>query len=355
MQPTALLSASAASSSSAATVVVDQARQRVRAAEQHGAGDGLAQPRAVRQAVHHAREERPDDRRHQRADAERERAAGGAPQRVRSISGRPTPHPGRSSSWLPPAATRRDRPAGARRGLRCFAAEAARIGFRAAHRASAALRKQLGRAGRAETERAVTDWIQSLMQDLGYAGIVLLMTLENVFPPIPSEVVMPFAGYTSANGDLHIVGVILAGTLGSVLGALPLYYIGVAVGQERLEAWAKRHGAWLTLSAKEVRRAHRWFEEHGTKTVFLCRFVPGVRSLISIPAGVVRMPMWRFLLWTALGTGIWAGGLAWIGRALGSNYDQVERYVDPILYVVIGVFVIWYVARLVQQRRRRHA
>jgi len=147
----------------------------------------------------------------------------------------------------------------------------------------------------------MVQWIENLMTSLGYLGIVLLMFVENVFPPIPSELIMPLAGFTASRGDLNLALVILAGTVGSVLGALPLYFLGRLVGEERLVAWADRYGKWLTVRGKEIRKADDWFDRHGHKTVLFGRLVPGVRSLLSIPAGLSEMPMPKFLLYTSIG------------------------------------------------------
>lgn len=184
------------------------------------------------------------------------------------------------------------------------------------------------------------EWIKNLMNTLGYPGIVLLMFLENVFPPIPSEFIMPLAGYTAARGDLNFVGVVIAGMLGSVLGALPLYYLGKWLGEERLKQLADKYGKWLTVSGEDIAKADDWFDRHGHKAVFFARLVPGVRSLISIPAGISSMNLLQFLLYSALGTGIWAGVLAYLGRLLGENYEVVNTYLGPITYVVIGGLVL---------------
>lgn len=189
------------------------------------------------------------------------------------------------------------------------------------------------------------EWIKNTMQTLGYPGVAVLMFLENVFPPIPSELIMPLAGFTSTQGQLSFIGVVLAGMLGSVLGSLPLYYLGKIVGEERLVAWADRYGKWLTLSGNDIRKSEDWFDRHGAKAVFFCRLVPGIRSLISIPAGIADMPLAQFVLYTALGTGIWSAVLAYLGRLLGQNYEQVDRYLGPVTYVVLGliavVAVVW--------------
>lgn len=199
----------------------------------------------------------------------------------------------------------------------------------------------------------MTGWVKGTLESMGYTGVVLLMFLENVFPPIPSEVVMPFSGYTASQGDLALWGVILAGTAGSVLGALPLYYLGKWIGVERLERWSEAHGHWLMTSPKEIATAQEWFERHGAKTVFFCRFVPGVRSLISIPAGFAEMRLVPFLLWTTLGTGIWAGLLAWAGSALGESYSRIERWLGPASYVVLGGLLVWYVVYVWRRKRRK--
>ena len=197
------------------------------------------------------------------------------------------------------------------------------------------------------------DWIKSTMDSLGYTGLVFLMFLENIFPPIPSEVVMPLAGFMTEQGELSFIGVVIAGMLGSVLGALPFYYLGKYVGLEPLRRWADRHGKWLTFSAKDVDRADAWFDTHGNKAVFFCRFVPGVRTLISVPAGFSGMPLIPFLLYTALGTGLWAALLAYLGKLLGENYDRVQNYIGPISYVVIGGLLVLAVVWVIKRRRNR--
>lgn len=195
------------------------------------------------------------------------------------------------------------------------------------------------------------EWIRGLMESAGYAGIAFLMFLENVFPPIPSEVIMPLAGFTAARGDLGFLGVVIAGTLGSVLGALPLYYIGRLVGRERLSRWADEHGKWLALSGRDVDKASEWYERHGSKTVLFGRLVPGVRSLVSIPAGVAGMNLPKFLGYTAVGAGLWSALLAYLGQLLGQNYEAVERYLGPVAFVVIGGLVVFGIVAVVRRRR----
>ena len=185
-----------------------------------------------------------------------------------------------------------------------------------------------------------TGWITRLVGAGGYAGVVFLMFLENVFPPIPSELVMPLAGFATARGELNFFGVIAAGTLGSVLGALPLYALGRRANEGRLVRWADAHGKWLGVRGDDIRKADAWFDRHGGWAVLLCRLVPGVRSLISIPAGMAQMPLVPFLLYTALGTAAWTAALAWAGRLLGDHYERVARYIGPASWVVVGALLV---------------
>jgi membrane protein DedA with SNARE-associated domain len=196
-------------------------------------------------------------------------------------------------------------------------------------------------------------WTMNVISSTGYLGIVLLMFLENVFPPIPSEVIMPLAGYMVAQAKLSLMGIIIAGTVGSVLGALPLYYIGRLVGEERLKELTDKHGRWLTVSRKDIERAKRWFEKHGALAVFICRLVPGIRSLISIPAGIRRMNLASFLAYTTIGAAMWTALLAYLGYVLGSNFRKVDEYLDPASWVVLGGIVLIYFARAIRLQGRR--
>jgi membrane protein DedA with SNARE-associated domain len=197
----------------------------------------------------------------------------------------------------------------------------------------------------------MSEWVIHAVRSMGYFGVVLLMFAENVFPPIPSEVVMPLAGVTAVRSDdMEIPGVIAAGTAGSVLGALVLYWLGWRVGEDRIKRWADRHGKWLALSANDVERARQWFNRHDGRVVFLGRLIPGIRSLISIPAGADRMPLGIFLLWTTLGTAIWTALLVYAGVLLGNNWRMVEKWIDPIGWVVFGSIALAFLWRLVKQR-----
>lgn len=199
----------------------------------------------------------------------------------------------------------------------------------------------------------MTAWVQSVMSAFGYSGIALLMFLENVFPPIPSEVIMPFAGFTSGTGELSFAWVVVAGTFGSVVGQIPLYYLGRLVGKERLARWFDRYGRWLTLSADDLERALGWFDRRGGWAVFLCRFVPGIRSLISIPAGFAEMHLAPFLAYSLVGMGAWAAALAFVGWILGENWGAVAGFLGPVPYVVIGVLVVAVAVWVVRRRRRQ--
>ncbi len=193
------------------------------------------------------------------------------------------------------------------------------------------------------------DWIQNLMNSLGYLGIALLMFLENVFPPIPSELVMPLAGFASTQGQLSFLGVVIAGVIGAVLGQLPLYYLAKFVGKKRLMTWADKYGKWLAISSEEIERADRWFGRYGGSVVFFGRLVPGIRSLISVPAGFTEMNLTKFLLYSSLGISIWSAVLAYLGRLLGENYQAISRFLGPVTYIVLGALVaaaiVWVVKR----------
>lgn len=196
-------------------------------------------------------------------------------------------------------------------------------------------------------------WVIGIISSTGYFGILLLMFVENVFPPIPSEVIMPLAGYMVAQDELSLLGIILAGMVGSVLGALPLYYLGRKLGEDRLKEFADKHGRWLTLSRKDIERAKRWIDRHGYAAILFCRLIPGVRSLISIPAGIARMNLVPFLACTAVGTGIWSALLAYLGYFLGANYMEVDEYLDPASWIVLGAIGVVYFVRVVRHKGER--
>lgn len=195
------------------------------------------------------------------------------------------------------------------------------------------------------------DWIIDLLERSGYLGVAVLMFLENLFPPIPSELIMPSAGYQASRGQLSLIGVVVAGTAGSLLGALFWYAVGRFAGEDRVKNWARRHGRWLTLTPADIDKADDWFDRHNAMAVFLGRLVPAIRTLISIPAGLFGMPTGSFLLWSALGTTVWSTALAIAGYLLGSNYHAVAEYLNPIANVVIGAIAATYLYRVVTWRR----
>jgi membrane protein DedA with SNARE-associated domain len=187
----------------------------------------------------------------------------------------------------------------------------------------------------------------------GYAGIVLLMFAENVFPPIPSEFIMPLAGYLASRGSLQIGLVIAAGTAGAVLGALPLYYLGRRWGARRVKDFADKHGRWLTVCGDDIDAATRWFTRHGAAATFFGRLVPGVRSLISIPAGVAGMALAPFLAYTAAGAALWTAFLACAGYAVGASFHNVDEWLDPVSWAVIGLIVGIYLYRVARHKGHR--
>jgi len=193
----------------------------------------------------------------------------------------------------------------------------------------------------------VDEFVRGLMENFGAFGIGLLMFLENIFPPIPSEIIMPLAGYQAAIGQMSIATVILAGTIGTVLGILPWYYLGRVVGEQRIIRLAERFGRWMTLSPSDVMAADRWFRRYGTLAVLFGRLVPTVRTLISIPAGLAAMPMPLFLLFSTIGSLLWTTFLAMAGYLLGQNYEMVDQYVGPVSNIIVIGIVILYVYRVV--------
>jgi membrane protein DedA with SNARE-associated domain len=190
------------------------------------------------------------------------------------------------------------------------------------------------------------DQIVKFLEGAGYLGIALLMFLENLFPPLPSELIMPMAGFHAARGEQSLTLVILAGYVGSLLGALFWYYVGKWIGADRLKAWAARHGRWLTLTPRDVDRADRWFDRHCAKAVFLGRLIPTVRTLISVPAGIFAMSLPRFLIFTSLGTLLWTGLLAGAGFMLESRYEEVSHYLNPVSNIVVGLILAAYLYRV---------
>lgn len=196
------------------------------------------------------------------------------------------------------------------------------------------------------------EWVLETMSSLGYVGIGLLMFLENLFPPIPSELIMPLAGFTAAQGKMQLLPAIAAGVIGTVLGAFPWYYLGKVVSEERIKGWADRYGKWLGISGADIDKANHWFDRHGKKAVLLCRMVPGVRTLISLPAGINAMPMLPFLLFSTIGTILWVTFLTMAGYFLGNNYELVDEYLAPVSKIVAVTLVIALIIWVIRKRTK---
>jgi membrane protein DedA with SNARE-associated domain len=182
----------------------------------------------------------------------------------------------------------------------------------------------------------------------GYLGIFLLMALENIVPPIQSEVIMGLGGMAVARGHMELWTLVAVGTVGTVAGNWFWYWLGDTIGYQRLRPFVERHGRWLTLTWTDVERVHHFFASHGQWIVFVFRFLPVGRTIISLPAGMTHMPRWRFLLWTAAGAAIWNTVLAGAGLYLGANFRELDRFVGPVA-VAIGVAMTgWYLWRVVR-------
>ncbi len=194
------------------------------------------------------------------------------------------------------------------------------------------------------------DWIEGLMN---YPGILFLMALENIFPPIPSELIMPLAGFKSGKRELGIVGVIVCGTIGSLIGQTVLYIVALKVGEDRLRHFIEKYGEWLALSPEDLDKGKSWFERHGEKMVLLGRVVPGIRSLISIPAGLANMPLPKFLLFSGIGTLAWTACLGLLGYFLGERYQGVERTVGVVANVILGGMLLCFIFQIIKRRREK--
>ena len=199
----------------------------------------------------------------------------------------------------------------------------------------------------------MTDWITWAIEEAGYLGIFFLMFLENLVPPLPSEVIMPMAGFSASEGKLSIVGVLVAGTGGTLAGAMFWYAVARKLGEDGLKRWAEKHGRWITLSPDEIERLDRWFDRHGSWTVPVGHLVPGVRTLVSIPAGVFGMGMLRFALLTVLGAGAWTAALGLAGYALGKRFEEIDRYLGPISTAILAGLLVWYGYRVATAQQRR--
>jgi membrane protein DedA with SNARE-associated domain len=191
----------------------------------------------------------------------------------------------------------------------------------------------------------MSDWIIGFVTAWGYPGIFLLMVAENIFPPIPSELIMPFAGYAAASGDLSILGVLVAGALGSLAGTSAWYLAARLLGLDRFTALCNRLGRVATLNEDDIDMAVRWFDRHGPLAVFVGRLIPAIRTLISVPAGLAAMPLWKFLAISSAGTLLWTGILTIAGYVLHESYEIVEAWIDPVSTGVFVLIVVIYIYR----------
>ncbi len=201
----------------------------------------------------------------------------------------------------------------------------------------------------------LTQWIVDLIGQLGYVGIALLMLLENLFPPIPSELIMPLAGFAASQGKMNLGLVILAGVIGTLLGALPWYYIGYKLKADRLRRLFDRYGKWCGISGKDIVRSQVWFQRYGNSVVLWGRLVPGIRSMISLPAGLTEMNPGQFLVFSSIGITAWVGLLTYLGFILGNKYHLVEEYLAPIskgVLIMIGVAGLFWLSKRLLRRKR---
>lgn len=199
------------------------------------------------------------------------------------------------------------------------------------------------------------NWITDIMEKFGYVGILLMIALENVFPPIPSEVILTFGGFMTTYTKLTVPGVIIAATIGSIAGAVILYGIGRLLDVERLEKTVDRWGHILRVKKEDIRKADAWFDKYGYWTVLFCRMIPLIRSLISIPAGMSNMKFGMFLLFTTIGTLIWNVILVCVGAAVGDSWENIVAFMDVysnIAYAVIAVAVIAFLFFFFRKRRK---
>ncbi len=191
---------------------------------------------------------------------------------------------------------------------------------------------------------AVATWILGVISSLHYGGVALLMAIESACIPLPSEIIMPFAGFLVSKGEMTLWGIALAGAIGCVLGSIPAYYLGMLGGRPM----AEKYGKYVLISKKDLDMADRWFATHGEITIFIARLLPAVRTFIAFPAGVARMNMSKFIIYTFVGSLIWCYALGYIGMKAGEHWEDLKVYFHEFHYVIAAVgiaFAIWYVRR----------
>ena len=210
----------------------------------------------------------------------------------------------------------------------------------------------------------LANWVQDVINQFGYFGVALLVVIENIFPPIPSEIVLPFAGFVAQQGsagvaqsDTSVIGMMIAATIGSVVGALILYVISSAIGPERLRAFVQRFGRWFGVKQTDLLRAEAWFDRRSFVAVLVGRCVPLIRSIVSIPAGFRRMKLTSFILLTAVGSAVWNIALIGAGAILGDQWERVGEYVGVFQWLVIAailLLLVWFVYSKLQNRCRQN-
>jgi membrane protein DedA with SNARE-associated domain len=194
-------------------------------------------------------------------------------------------------------------------------------------------------------------WIVAFLDRWEYVGVLVLTFLENVFPPLPSELILPLAGFATLRGRLDIGGTIAAASIGSLAGAACWYILARRIGEIRVMHWVETHGRWLTIRASDIARTQHWFERHDEWAVFLGRLVPAVRTFISIPAGFARMPAVPFAIFSALGTVLWTTALVLAGRFLGGQFTRVHQLLGRATWIVLGLIALVPVVRSISRRR----
>ena len=212
----------------------------------------------------------------------------------------------------------------------------------------------------------LANWVQDVINQFGYLGVALLVVIENVFPPIPSEVVLPFAGFVAQQGasavnatagaaqsDTTVVGMMIAATVGSVVGALILYFVSAAIGPERLRQFVERFGKWFGVKSSDLVRAEEWFDRRSVVAVLVGRCVPLIRSIVSIPAGFRRMKLTSFVVLTAIGSAVWNIALIGAGAVLGDQWERVGEYVGVFQWLVIAVVLLLLVRFVVSRLKNR--
>ena len=212
----------------------------------------------------------------------------------------------------------------------------------------------------------LANWVQDVINQFGYLGVALLVVIENVFPPIPSEIVLPFAGFVAQQGasavnatagaaqsDTTVVGMMIAATVGSVVGALILYFVSAAIGPERLRGFVERFGKWFGVKSSDLVRAEEWFDRRSSAAVLVGRCVPLIRSIVSIPAGFRRMKLTSFVLLTAIGSAVWNIALIGAGAVLGDQWERVGEYVGVFQWLVIAAVLLLLVRFVVSRLKNR--